>query len=139
MDFATFDVEYDEVLGRGLSMPPAEFAVEVERLRALADEVEPGPDRENAHRLVSKLDTILARHQPAASEAMTRAIQVHRRARNAHGTLQERIDQLHTGMDEIGRIADGVDREEQGQIRHLTESLGMLAESLQITTSEPHD
>ena len=139
VDFTTFDVEYDGVLNRGLSMPRAEFAVEVERLRALADEIEPASDQDNTHRLVAKLDTILAQHQPAASESMTTAIQIHRRARNAKGTLQQRIDQLRAGMDEIGRIADGADREEQGQIRHLTESLGMLAESLQITTSEPRD
>lgn len=135
MDFTRFDAEYGAVLNRGMSMQRADFAVEVERLHGLADQVEPAASQEKAHGLVAKLDKVLANRPEPVSEAVTAAVRAHRRARNAQGGLQERITSIRAGIAEIGAIADTAPPKEQSGIRQLAESLSMLAESLEISAS----
>ena len=135
MDYKTFDAEYGRVLETARSMDPAMLAAEVERLRALAGAVQPLSDQEEANRNIASLDRILAMDPPPISEAMAAAVRVHRRARNAQGSRDERIAHLRAGIDEIGHIADNADPGEQGQILNLNESLAMLMESLEIGAS----
>ncbi|GAA1109991.1 hypothetical protein GCM10009630_03770 [Kribbella jejuensis] len=135
MDFPSFDAEYGALLDRGLSMQPIAFAVEVDRLRRLAGQVEPTASQERAHHLVAKLDKVLDNHQKSVSETVRAALHVHRRARNAKGTLPERIATIRAGIAEIGQIADSAAVEERTGILQLNESLAMLAESLEISAS----
>jgi hypothetical protein len=135
MDYDGFDAEYGRVLEAAGSLEPAVLAVEVERLRALADSVQPPADQEAARLLMTSLDSALGNEQPPISDAMAAAIRVHRQARTAQGTADERIEQLRTGIAEIGRIAATADADEQGRILDLNESLSMLLESVQITAA----
>ena len=136
MDYDGFDAEYGRVLDAAGSLEPAQLAVEVERLRALAESVQPPEDQEAARLLMTSLDSALGTERPPISDELAEALRVHRQARTAQGTADERIEQLRAGIAEIGRIAATADAGEQGHILDLNESLSMLLESVQITASD---
>ncbi|WP_460666655.1 hypothetical protein [Kribbella swartbergensis] len=135
MDYDGFDAEYGRVLEAAGSLEPAELAVEVERLRALVESVQPPADQEAARLLMSSLDSALSAEQPPLSDAMSAAFRVHREARTAQGSAAERIERLEFGIAEIGRIAETAEPAERGRILDLNESLSMLLESLRITAA----
>jgi hypothetical protein len=113
MDFTSFDIEFSALLDRGILRRQTDFVVELERLRELADQVEPATDKEKAHRLITKLNMVMANQRPPVSDATTAATSVQRRARNAQGSPPERITAIRAGKAEIGSTADTATPEEQ--------------------------
>ncbi|MEI8406819.1 MULTISPECIES: hypothetical protein [unclassified Kribbella] len=133
MDYDGFDAEYGRVLEAAGSLDLVALALEVERLRTLVETVHPVADQEAARMLMISLDSALSSEQPPLSDAMSEALRVHRQARTAQGSADERMEGLHAAIAEIGRIADTAEPAEHGRILDLNESLSMLLESLQIT------
>jgi hypothetical protein len=139
MDYDGFDAEYGRVLAAARSLEPASLAVEVERLRALVESVQPAADQDAARLLMNSLEDALGAEQPPLSDAMSAAFRVHREARTAQGSTPERVERLRAGIAEIGRIADTADPAEQGRILDLNESLSMLMEALQLIAARDND
>jgi hypothetical protein len=135
MDYDGFDAEYGRVLEAAGSLDQTALAIEVERLRALVQAVQPVADQEAARLLMSSLGSALSAEEPPLSDAMSAAFRAHREARVVEGSADDRIERLRAGIAEIGRIADTAEPSEHGRILNLNESLSMLLESLQITTS----
>jgi hypothetical protein len=142
MDYDGFDAEYGRVLEAAASLDQTSLAIEVERLRALVQAVQPVAEQEAARVLMSSLDSALSAEEPPLSDAMAAVFRVHRQARAVQGSADERIERLQAGIAEIDRIADTADTAdptERDRILDLNESLSILLESLQNTTTRDTD
>ena len=131
MEYQEFEIEFSRVFdaaGSGLSTD--ELRAETERLRTLVDRMPEG-DRERAGWDIAMLDDLLEHEDgPPPSAEMIEALKAYSAAVSDEGTLAQRITRAEKGIEEIDRIADEADPEEQLSIGSLNESLHMLVGAL---------
>lgn len=132
MEFEDFDVEYRRVLEavkRGSGT--AELGPAVERLHALAAELTDPADRADAgHDLEMLKDILGAEPAQPRSAVLEAANQAYAAAARDGGTPVERIERVQQGIEELGRLADQADPDDQTSIYGLNESLHTLASAL---------
>ena len=135
MDYDAFDVELRRVLDAATarSLDEATLAAEVDRLRGLANLVEPAADRKLAGSHLTSLERALSYEPPPLSDELAEAIRVQSRAQSAEGTPAQRIEHLSAAIAEIGRIADAASPADHPRILDLNEPLSILLESLRLT------
>jgi hypothetical protein len=133
VDRRAFEAEYQKVFDRAFSgdLDDLAFAVEIERLWALARTVDDDDDRRMAGNDVAGLESALKYGGGSLSEAESAAAVALARAGDTAGSPADRIARAEAGMNEIARIADQARTYEEKQaILEMNESLAMLVSSL---------
>jgi hypothetical protein len=132
MDYDQFDADFTRVYdAAGAGLSTEDLKAEIERLQRVAEGIENAADRERAGHDIAMLEDLVAHDDdPPPSPAMIEAFGAYKAAILDEGTVAERIARAEKGIEEIERIADRADPEEELSIGGMAETLHMLIGSL---------